>query len=310
MNKLAVLSRYKENNNFWTEYLKQYGYDILIFNKFSGDNLLPNVGREGHTFIYYIVNNYDSLPDEILFSQFAPMDHFNNFPCPLGYKGTKHMDYFLNGYIYDFIGIRPHDFRYKINNSPMHWLDFLTFLYDKTLLDNEISRLLCCGTSMNGVFRTTAKAIKRHPKIFYEKILSLLSTSVSPRSGYFFEFMWKFIFTNYCNNTLKTEFNNNIFLFGCKLSNDLGTSLRKGYYGHIFLSDYGAILSTNNIFYTNINETHWSIESDNIIRFFRSDGALTSSFVINDIFPLIGNHYVNNDLILGDVMLLGNKLYI
>ncbi|EHK47767.1 hypothetical protein TRIATDRAFT_44803 [Trichoderma atroviride IMI 206040] len=35
---------------------------------------LPNIGREGHTHLYHIVNNWDTLEDYMVFSQAAPFD--------------------------------------------------------------------------------------------------------------------------------------------------------------------------------------------------------------------------------------------
>lgn len=36
----------------------------------------PNLGRESETYMYYIVENYDNLPDYIIFIQGNPFDHF------------------------------------------------------------------------------------------------------------------------------------------------------------------------------------------------------------------------------------------
>jgi hypothetical protein len=36
---------------------------------------LPNVGREGHTYLHYIVQHYNSLPEHVVFLQGDPFDH-------------------------------------------------------------------------------------------------------------------------------------------------------------------------------------------------------------------------------------------
>lgn len=74
----VVISKYKEDVS-WTKDLR---HEFIIFNKNVEDNPhyqnnLPNFGREGHTFINYIVENYDNLPDYNVFLQGNPFDH-----CP------------------------------------------------------------------------------------------------------------------------------------------------------------------------------------------------------------------------------------
>ena len=40
---------------------------------------LPNVGREAHTYLHHIVENYDALPDLTIFAQGKPFDHAFDF---------------------------------------------------------------------------------------------------------------------------------------------------------------------------------------------------------------------------------------
>ena len=80
LNKMeVVISRYKEDIS-WADQIK---YKTLIFNKNSEENHLfennlPNVGRETHTYITYIINNYHNLPKYVAFMQGHPFDHAPN----------------------------------------------------------------------------------------------------------------------------------------------------------------------------------------------------------------------------------------
>ena len=98
MKKLAVLSRFREVSSHFKDIVSESGYDTLVFEKHDqGENSLPNVGRESHTFLHYIIENYNNLPDEILFSQYDPMDHFR------GRKGSdvrQNISDFLNKNLY------------------------------------------------------------------------------------------------------------------------------------------------------------------------------------------------------------------
>lgn len=73
-----VISRYNEDLS-WTDTLH---YEKTIYNK--GDNLeldhiqLPNIGREAHSYLYHIVNNYYSIDDWTIFLQGYPFDHCSN----------------------------------------------------------------------------------------------------------------------------------------------------------------------------------------------------------------------------------------
>lgn len=79
-----VVARYKEDLTPWLPVADySYVYDKGQ-NQQSNDNVnhsafrsyvdLPNIGREGHTHLYHIVNNWDTLEDYMIFSQADPFD--------------------------------------------------------------------------------------------------------------------------------------------------------------------------------------------------------------------------------------------
>lgn len=75
----VVVARYNEDLS-WI--LKEFPNDkVTIYNKGKDDlNLpsnyhiikLPNIGREAHTYIYHIINNYSHLSKRVLFLQGDP----------------------------------------------------------------------------------------------------------------------------------------------------------------------------------------------------------------------------------------------
>lgn len=72
-----VVASYKEN----LDWLKDVKHNIVLYNK-NKDNKIPaiqleNVGRESHTYLYHIINNYDNLAETTIFCQGNPFDH-----CP------------------------------------------------------------------------------------------------------------------------------------------------------------------------------------------------------------------------------------
>lgn len=71
-----IVSRYYEN----LQWLEKEIDNCLIYNKgiflnIKNEILLNNVGRESETYLNYIINNYDNLPDVVVFTQGKIDDH-------------------------------------------------------------------------------------------------------------------------------------------------------------------------------------------------------------------------------------------
>jgi hypothetical protein len=75
MTKELVISSYKEDTS-WIDNINK-DVKIYLYNKDNKPNTinLPNIGREAHTYLYHICNNYDNLSDYIFFFQGNPFDH-------------------------------------------------------------------------------------------------------------------------------------------------------------------------------------------------------------------------------------------
>lgn len=82
MDVLVVIARYKEDVNW----VKNLELPYLIINKgppiqdidIQNNSIsVPNSieGREAHSYLWYIVDNYDKLPDKVIFLQADPFEH-------------------------------------------------------------------------------------------------------------------------------------------------------------------------------------------------------------------------------------------
>ena len=74
-----VVSRYNEDVS-WLSEIKDY--NIFLYNKgekLDGSLELPNVGREGNTYLTHIINNYDNLGEWVFFTQGHPFDHVKDY---------------------------------------------------------------------------------------------------------------------------------------------------------------------------------------------------------------------------------------
>jgi hypothetical protein len=104
-----VIAKYKEN----TDWISDLGYSYTLYNKGPVNDALhsinvPNVGRESETYLRYIVDNYNGLPDTLVFLQGNPFPHCRDLKQQiLNYK--KEPYYFLgNELIFDYENGQPH----------------------------------------------------------------------------------------------------------------------------------------------------------------------------------------------------------
>ena len=273
MTKIAVLSRFKETDESWQNELINNNYKVITYNKHSGQNLLPNVGRESHTYISYIINNYYNLPDEILFSQYDPTDHF--------LRANK--EEFLHSYLYDFIGIRPGQFPYtSAKIRKVQWIETCKKIY-RTFKQSDCSRLISTGSTLNGIFRVSQKAILSHSLDFYKRCIKLLDYSVHPIEGYFFERMWRFLFTDYGYiDEIKHSYLVNYPLL--YKHNTHKSRVFNDTFGHIKLYSDGTIASNGICYHSHKNERFWQIKNNTIL-LFNYAGALTNRIYISSEFP-------------------------
>jgi Protein of unknown function (DUF3431) len=187
MNFCFVIARYNEN----IEWTKQFS-NVIVYNKGSELNddyneiLLPNVGREGHTYYKHICDNYENLADYTIFLQGNPFDHSPNIISN------------LNKYIND-ANLRIH-FEFlsetivdcNLNNCLYHpglpLKNVYNILFNKS--ENDITFKFGAGAQ----FIVSKKAILSRDKSFYCKIVEMLENDISPIEGYVIERFHKLIF--------------------------------------------------------------------------------------------------------------------
>lgn len=161
----TVIARYKEDVD-WAEGLP----NTFIYNKHGGSNLLPNIGREAHTYLHHILAYYENLPEMITFLQGDPRDHFNI--NEIQYKEKK----FYGKEFLCFGDGRPHHLG----------LDVSKFAVQYNLLQD--SYLFKAGAN----FTVSKQDILKHSKEFY--ISLYIKTLTDPQTPYILERLWRYIF--------------------------------------------------------------------------------------------------------------------
>jgi len=200
---ISVIVNYYNSKEFLelTQTLDE-NFNIFIYNK-SNQKLIDlkdnhkdiekeNIGREGHTYLTYIIENYDNLSDVNVFIQ----DDF--------YNHLFNLDYFKNNFeqnknndFYQF----PCSWRGGIGAAP----------YNRTVVDGYLDLSLgknyevkhfsemfnlnlpkVYSTETCAHFLVSKKTILKHEKEFYKKILDWLL--LDEINGFTLEHTWKLLF--------------------------------------------------------------------------------------------------------------------
>ena len=202
-----IVSRFNED----ISWLKQHQeFKIYIYNKgekildnnFKNIISLKNVGRESHTWLYHIVNNYDNLDDISIFLQ-GRIDDLN---C-MAYRDPTQYLKVINKYgfaasRYGLLG--PFHWKHNVgieNNEKYKesWNNFeisrssIGFRKFSENLFPDIPKIV--ATSYGGCFAIKKDLIRKYEVSFYSNLLSQLSIHKNPIEGHYMERLWCYIFT-------------------------------------------------------------------------------------------------------------------
>ncbi len=239
MSNCLIISRYDEDISWLSSYET---FNLYIYNKgsriknseFKNIINLKNVGRESHTWLYHIVNNYNKLDDINIFLQGRIDD--------LGCMAFQNPNYYLREI--NQIGFAAS--RYGVL-SPFHWKYNVGIEKNKKYKDKwdngEISRSqigfrnfakklfpdipLFIATNYGGCFAVKKEVIKQYSLDFYSELLDILSMHKNPIEGHYMERLWCYIFTknillnSAIKDVVKTKIERTIFRFSAFNENKL-----------------------------------------------------------------------------------------
>lgn len=176
-----VIARYKEDLG-WEE-----KYNCIIYNK--GESVpntisLANVGREGHTYIYHILSNYEKLDDYTVFLQGNPFDHTRDL-----FSKLKEFEELQSKP--DFFNLCNEILINDGKGKPNHWVDIPVSYYYNDLFKLPRTEFIYGAGAQ---FIVSKERILSRPKSFYSNIMKHLETNIDPPSVYCYERMWQYIF--------------------------------------------------------------------------------------------------------------------
>lgn len=213
-----IVSRYNETLDWMHEFpFNKYKY--IVYNKGPNDNFnkdfvkqvikLDNVGRESHTYLHHIINNYNNLGRTTVFlpgsinttnkkynkkfiakKLLSIMNKINRaifiaYPSNVDLK-TRFHDFELKEYLL------TSDENKQINNdSSMELSECRPYhrWYDKYFGDKVSDVMIHFG-----IFSIDRKDILQHPIEYYQTLINQLSSSSNPEVGHYFERSWGVIF--------------------------------------------------------------------------------------------------------------------
>lgn len=158
---------------------------------------LPNVGRESHTYLTHIVNNYDGLADVTVFTQGHLADHVAPGEDPADHlaelaAAAQARDGSTFTALLPLVGVRWWRFRKWEGKRTMPApCDFRQFCRSVVGLDCDAARLL--RWTPGAIVAATRTSIRRRPRAFYARLLGFVEGPGDPEIGHFLERLWFYV---------------------------------------------------------------------------------------------------------------------
>lgn len=200
MTKELVISIY-DRDYHWIknvdDTIKITRYNKNLNNIFDGEiMIIPNVGRDVHTFFYHIVNSYNFLSDYTIFSQDWPFDHVDNYleiiNGDINVWNTFAKQIFDGCWFfctsYDVISCDQY-------GLPHHHHELPIVPVWNELFNDPLPEII--NFTPTGHFCVSKEKIYKYPKSYYNKILKILE--VNPLSPWIIERLEPYIFSDNIN---------------------------------------------------------------------------------------------------------------
>ena len=208
--KELVVARYKENID-WIKDCKSI-HQVTVYNKDETNqentNALPNLGRESHTYLYHIINNYDNLADYTIFCQGDPIFHDHHFVEKINSIDSIILEHTKKGFY--FFSIESTEKLSGIEKGE-HLVALPTYYFLDLLFCIKIKEDINYTYNCSAQFVVKKQNIRTRPKSFYKFLYSFVSSEKDPIEGYVFERIWKFILDKNINHSNKYRKFNDIY---------------------------------------------------------------------------------------------------
>jgi len=209
-----IVARYNEKLE-WLDEEPFNKYPVIIYNKGPNNNFiktkmiknvinLDNVGREAHTYLYHVINNYDNLADITIFlpgsssidyKKIKALNIFNNisennnnniFSCNRENLYESQQNFTIDNYLST-----------NTDNKNIN-TDAKILISDKRPFGNWYNHFLKnkdidCVT-YNSIFAVSKKTILSKPIEFYQSLLNEVDKDHNPETVHYLERSWASVF--------------------------------------------------------------------------------------------------------------------
>ena len=206
-----VVSRYNEDLQWLKN--KKFGYPTTIYNK--GDNdifykpkgckviKLQNIGRESHSYLYHVINNYNNMPTLTIFLPGSADDNRKKEWVNKVMKSVEkkiattfpveeHGDIKQKFYNFKLDNWQStHESNNKANTEKKLFPSLIR-PFGKWYEANFNKNVNYSG--YGGIFAVSYNHIKQYDKQYYEKLIKQLEISSNPEVGHYFERAWVAVF--------------------------------------------------------------------------------------------------------------------
>ena len=194
-----VIAHYNENLQWLLKfnlnqhiYVYHKGRPIVPDYRFHQWEVLPNVGRESHTYLHHIINNYDCLANVTVFLQGEISSHGSCYEDINDYIEEAYQ----NGYsakAYKSLkewGMLPHSGRWReqLEDGRLRASNFTLGEFWFIIFDNQHPEQIKWTAS--GCFGVTRERIHRRPVEHYKRLIGYVNDHPNPEEGHYFERLW------------------------------------------------------------------------------------------------------------------------
>lgn len=205
-----IVARFNEDLSWIDKYRGEY--DVTVYNKgpneIKGAVKLPNVGNESHTYLWHIVNRYDTLAPRTVFlvgSSEKISWKKEKLDSLMKYIKTHNKSEFRSS-CRNVSNLKIAEEGFQIDEYEKTSDENKNVLNDKKLqpsperpfgkwYETNFGNYVCPYVCYNSIFAVTRDDIRRKPKSYYKNLLDkYLSASMHPEAVHYFERAWYAVF--------------------------------------------------------------------------------------------------------------------
>ena len=200
-----VIAHYDEDLEWLLEF--NQNHRIHIYHKgrlvvpdyrFHQWEVLPNVGRESHTYLHHIISNYDHLANVTVFLQGEISSHGSCYEDINDYIEEAYQDgYSAKAYKWlEEWGMLPHVGRWReqMEEGRLRASNFTLGEFWFIIFGTQHPEWI--EWTASGCFGVTRERIRRRPVEHYKRLIGYINDHPNPEEGHYFERLWFSMFGN------------------------------------------------------------------------------------------------------------------